>query len=599
MNNQFGYCCLLLLFSCFAFSQEITLFEQFNGRYDFTFIGKTLNTGPNGMTSVPCIINTESSAELNLLPEQTIQKAYLYWAGSGNGDFEVKLNGVDIVPDETRNLIQVSSNLIFFSAMKDVTAQVLATGNGMYTFSDMDLNAIIPAYCPNGTNFGGWAMVIIYQNNSLPLNQINVYSGLDYVSVGKTSITFTLDSLNVIDEIGAKIGVVAWEGDHNILDGEALWIKDQKLSSPLNPENNVFNGTNSITGDQNSYNMDLDIFDIQDNIDVGDTSVEVKVTSDRDFVMINALVTKLNSQLPDATVIVGNLQQQCDSRFIKVDYTVSNLNSTDVLESAVPIAIFANDTYIEYAETLLPIPIGGSEEASITLEIPNGISNDFILRFVVDQNGAGIGTIKEIVETNNVFEMPVSLWTSPTFNPIPNPESCDIGFGKGEFDLVEIETQLRTDDLDTFSFHQTFADADAKVNPIPVIGSYTNDSNPDELFIRIENQNCFTITSLNLIVKKCLPIVYNLVEPSGNNFYDFLYIKGLRNVFTNFNLNIYNRWGSLVWNGNNTTDDWRGNAIRGNRLLGNELTEGTYFYVLELNDNEYPNPMSGFIYLKR
>jgi hypothetical protein len=42
---------------------EVDLFKQFNGRYDFTAIGNTLNTGPNS-----CYVITESSAELNLNP---------------------------------------------------------------------------------------------------------------------------------------------------------------------------------------------------------------------------------------------------------------------------------------------------------------------------------------------------------------------------------------------------------------------------------------------------------------------------------------------------------------------------------------------------
>ena len=78
---------------------EIDLFKQFNGRYDFTAIGNTLNTGPNS-----CNVLTESSADLNLNPNQTIISAYLYWSGSGGlpsdpqfpGDYQVTLNGVSV-----------------------------------------------------------------------------------------------------------------------------------------------------------------------------------------------------------------------------------------------------------------------------------------------------------------------------------------------------------------------------------------------------------------------------------------------------------------------------------------------------------------------
>ena len=59
-------------------AQDISLFEQFNGRYDFTAIGNTLNTGPND-----CNILTQSSANLTLTGNQDLIAARLYWSGSG------------------------------------------------------------------------------------------------------------------------------------------------------------------------------------------------------------------------------------------------------------------------------------------------------------------------------------------------------------------------------------------------------------------------------------------------------------------------------------------------------------------------------------
>ena len=58
---------------------DIELFQQFNGQYDFTALGNTLNLEENGGGGT-CDILTESSADLTLLPGQTIQSALLYWA---------------------------------------------------------------------------------------------------------------------------------------------------------------------------------------------------------------------------------------------------------------------------------------------------------------------------------------------------------------------------------------------------------------------------------------------------------------------------------------------------------------------------------------
>ena len=91
--------CLLLLFSpMILVAQEVAVFAQFNGQYDYLAFGNTLNTGENtgAVPPTPCEILTSSSANFELQPGQQLIAAYLYWAGSGTGDFEVTLNGTQI-----------------------------------------------------------------------------------------------------------------------------------------------------------------------------------------------------------------------------------------------------------------------------------------------------------------------------------------------------------------------------------------------------------------------------------------------------------------------------------------------------------------------
>ena len=56
------------------FAQSIALFEQYNGRYDYTALGNTLNLIENGVYS-DCSMLESSSAELNLLADQTVVAA--------------------------------------------------------------------------------------------------------------------------------------------------------------------------------------------------------------------------------------------------------------------------------------------------------------------------------------------------------------------------------------------------------------------------------------------------------------------------------------------------------------------------------------------
>src|SRR6187431_52923 len=115
-------------------SQDITLYEQFNGKYDFTFFGNTMNTLENNST-LSLVTVTSSSATLTLNPNDIVENAYLYWAGSGEGDFAVNLNSTAITPDRTFSYVRNFDGVIFsyFSAFKNVTEQIQNTGNGTYT----------------------------------------------------------------------------------------------------------------------------------------------------------------------------------------------------------------------------------------------------------------------------------------------------------------------------------------------------------------------------------------------------------------------------------------------------------------------------------
>ena len=102
----------LMLVTNLILAQDISLFNQLNGHLDYTAIGNTLNTVENN-SSFNCTINTTSSATLNLSNSQAIEAAYLYWAGSGEGDFNVSLNSTSITPDRTFEYILDTSRQFF------------------------------------------------------------------------------------------------------------------------------------------------------------------------------------------------------------------------------------------------------------------------------------------------------------------------------------------------------------------------------------------------------------------------------------------------------------------------------------------------------
>ena len=591
---------ILLLALCPVFGQNVSLYSQFNGRYDFIFVGNTMNTGENNVTAgCEDLLLNSSTANLNLNLNQQIISAYLYWAGSGpgTGDTNVKLNGVDITAQRNFTVTNPNTELSYFSAFADVTALVTATGNGDYTLTDLDVSQTlltIPGYCENRTNFAGWTLVIVYSELSLPLNQVNIYDGLQSIP---PALSITLSNLNVINTAGAEIGFVAWEGDASLAVSETLSINGSPLSNPpLNPVNNAFNGTNSFTGSSTMYNMDLDVYNIQNNLTIGNSNALIQMTSGQDVVLINVVVTKLNSQLPDATIAIDNVAQSCNSRTMTVDFTVSNLNATDDLIAGIPIAIYANGIFIGFTQTAVLIPIGGSWSSQTIVYIPPAIPDNFTLQFVVDDNGTGQGIANELIEGNNRFNIPISLWFSPEFNTLGTLESCNEGFTQATFDFSSYTDLVRVNQSDTVAFYASQMDAENEINPILNTSNYIAVATPKEIFIRIENDHCYSITSFLLTSRNCPPTVYNYISANGDGINESFTIKGLRNIFVNFELNLYNRWGRLIWTGNNQTENWNGHSNENHRLDEKSTSESTYYYILNLNDSSYPEPLSGYLY---
>lgn len=573
-------------------AQDITLHEQINGRYDFTFIGNTMNSAENNPT-FGYITSSSSSAQLNMSPADQIIRAYLYWAGSGDGDFQVNLNGNPLTADRTFSHSRFFSpnTFTYFSAFKDITSYVQATGNGTYTLSELDISAFEPLHYSRKTNFAGWAILLVYENPNLTLNQLNIYDGLQGVP---DALQINLTNLFVLNNTNAKAGFIAWEGDSQ-LPTETFSVNNIAISNAINPINNVFNSTNSVTGSNTLYNMDLDIYEIDNYVAIGDTSASITLSSSQDFIMINTVITKLNSQLPDATIVINNVGTTCNSRDITLNYTVYNTNSTEILPANTPISFYIGGQIIGRTITQNSIAIGGSETGSFSLNIAASLPNNFNIQAVVDDTGNGIGIVNELNENNNTFSIPVELTTSPEFNTLENITSCNLGLTSGLFDFSSYESEVKTDPTQVAHFYENSAEATAGMQPILNSTDYMAQTTPKEIFVRVDNDNCYAITSFTLFTKNCPPTVYNAVSANGDGSNDTFFIDGLRDVFVNFNLEIYNRWGKLVWTGNNSKEDWDGTVP--NAVGGEKAPEGTYYYVLKLNDPDYPNALVGYLYL--
>ena len=414
-------CCFLPSMSVAQVNVPHTLYQQFNGPYDYTIIGNTQNPYDNWtFPPQPCVMLTNSSATLNLASNQTIVGAYLIWAGIGDGvGSNIMLNGVTMSPDYLNyvNINPITWNWTFpyFSAVKNITSYVQNNGNGIYQVSNFDLNPIIQPYCSNSAQFAGWNIVVVYSNPNLPNKQINIYDGYAFTYGGfGGQINIPISNLNVTNTTGATMTYIAYNGSPNLFYTESILFNNNILSNAQNPANNPFNGTNSFTGSNSSWNMDVDKYSINNFINVGDNSALLKFNYNS-FRLISTIITSIQSELPDATISLDSITGQgiCQNHDLTLDYTLYNVNSNDTLLAGTPISVYANNNVLLSTLTLPSnILIGDSLSLSTLVTIPASISSPFSLSMVVNQNATQLGVYPESNFGNNTSnDSTISLTT--------------------------------------------------------------------------------------------------------------------------------------------------------------------------------------------
>lgn len=242
----------------------------------------------DGNTGNGSVTRNSSSSDL-VLPSgtNTIKLARLYWGGRvADADFDltqdankkVKIrNGTtnaysDVIALGIDKTI-ITNGYTEYQAYADITSLVKSNGAGTYEVGNVPLST---GPASDGGNNGGWCIVVVYENSTLPYNSVRLYDGFQVVYNGgnPTTSTVTLTGLNVpsgvLSSSDATMGVVAWEGDAN-LTGDFLQINGKTFSNATNPANNPWNGTITNNGIHvttknpnftNQMGIDIDLFDV-------------------------------------------------------------------------------------------------------------------------------------------------------------------------------------------------------------------------------------------------------------------------------------------------------------------------------------------------
>lgn len=258
-----------------------------------------------------------------------------------------------------------------YSAYVEVTDYVRDSGIGQYTVADIALSA----GSGGGTGYyGGWGLVVVYENSQLRYRDITIFDGHAFVAAGQASYDIPVAGFNTVQTgtVGVKLGMIAGEGDSGI-SGDYFKIQKlnttsfQDLSHPLNTASNFFNssiitGNNSRNPDLlNNTGLDISMFDIPNpnNSVIGNnqTNTKFRYGSSGDTYIIFAVALAVDAYVPEIEGIisvesinntVANQPYEVEpDQNIKVKVKVKNKGSEPISNAKIKIPIPYNANYIQ------------------------------------------------------------------------------------------------------------------------------------------------------------------------------------------------------------------------------------------------------------
>ena len=416
-----GLLACLLAASMLAQAQASTLVRTFTQRYGVTargellMIGNTLLTCPAtaanctaaraGTTtgaaannnnyamewvnqdSVTFSPQNSSSATLNLPAGSTVLFAALYWgADTSAGSAVDGVAGVAAPNAAARNVIQfatpasgytattaaqVDVSGTRYSAVANVTSRVQSGGSGTYRVAGLQAGR-------GGDRYGGWSLVVVFSNPSLPPRNMVVFDGYAMLNTtAPTSIATTVSGFRTPPSgtVSSQIGLVGYEGDRGS-DGDQFLLNAINLSDAINPANNIFNSTASAGGASttartpayvNQLGFDADLITANGLLPNNATSANLTFSTNNETYFASAIAF---STLVFEPVVTSNLVKSVSdvnggsvAPGDILEYTIAYANSGNdgALQTVLTDAIPANTTYVAGSLNIVAGPNAGAK----------------------------------------------------------------------------------------------------------------------------------------------------------------------------------------------------------------------------------------------
>lgn len=238
-------------------------------------------------------------------------KSVVYLKHASEGSYTT-ISAQDI--NFSQNIYYPTTNYGYmYSAYAEVTDYVKTHGLGEYTVADIALRE------GNGGStgfFGGWGMIVVYENSKMKWRDVTIFDGHAYVQ-GSTTVSYELPVSGFRTAQGdvpieMKLGLIAGEGDRDIsgdyfeiIDLANNWVR---LSHDGNSTTNFFNSSIPAPAPRNptlvnNTGVDIAMFNIVNTnnyiIDNDQTSTRFRYGSTQDTYIIPVIAMAVDAYIPD------------------------------------------------------------------------------------------------------------------------------------------------------------------------------------------------------------------------------------------------------------------------------------------------------------
>jgi gliding motility-associated-like protein len=215
--------------------------------------------------------------------------------------------------------------------------------------------------------------------------------------------------------------------------------------------------------------------------------------------------------------------------------------------------------------------------------ITNVAISDSLSKVFNSQTGSTFAVVKAPITTSTGS----TLKLNPNFNGSSDPlivlGDSTSSLAAGKADTILVVVNVSSDGSTTTFLNTAYAQAKAKsgtVTDISTIGlnpDVNGNNNPTDANER-------EATPLSLPPTLSSMFIPEGFSPNGDGINDLFVIRGAAGL--TISLEVYNRWGNLVYKNDDYKNDWDGKPNSGITLSSDAagVPDGTYYYVIKTSD---------------